>query len=734
MSKIKTRVKKWTIKGISVLCALALLSTVPTAGTAALAETGGDKITAEYVRKDASIREQALEIAKTVKKRIDLPKGKKEFSFDTYGENGERWNFTWQGVDNDWSMDVQCDSKGRITGMYYNVYNKDEEDGPKFKYIGKELEKLMEEQLGQLIPSSKGHIKIKDYWYNSGSGEARFEIYRVVNGVLVPDNRIIVCMNCSTGVMTEMNGSWDYDVSFPKNENIISEKEAKEIGKKALNMELNYFLKYEWQKASKKISNNNGDWKIKGVLGYEPDKSYLAIDAYSGKVYESRPTTDDMDKEFFNEENGLAEDSTAGSGAADKGELTPEEIAEIDKLDGVMEADEAARLVMEKKGLYHPAGMGYEYGELYRKRVDNEDSFYWGIRFSIKKDGENMGSVYANVEAKTGEILYYSIYERNRNVNTSSNLSKEVLKEKAVSYMKENYPLYADKVKCNEEAGEDYTYINQSKALTGYSFDFIRQVNNVPCRKNYFQISLTADKGEIYGIYINWSEGNVSFEGKDGIISVDKAKDYYFNSEDFGLVYEINTKKDNTKVARLVYSTQYIYPNIIKAANGKRMSSSGEVYKKSNQEYKYSDISKSEYKEAIEFLAELKIGFDSDKFYPDRVITKEELLELSEQTSLWRIDWTKLNDIASDKISRIEMTHIILDSLEYEDALKYSDIYTAGFDDWSSIKKADRGYAALAGAMGLFWNGRKYLSGKFNADKALTRGEAASLIMTLYRS
>lgn len=742
MSKVKPEIKKWAIKGVSVLCAVSLLSAGP-ARLTVFAQTSqegneGSKagaIQAFEMRKEASIKEEALRIAKIVKKKIDLPNGKKDFSFDTYGEEGNIWHFIWRDQEDNWSMDVECDSEGRITGMNFHDYNKEKEDSPKFKYIGKELRKRMEEQLGKLIPSSKGNISITDYRYNSGNGEARFNVCRTVNGIPVPDNRIYVSMDCSTGVMTQMYGNWDYDVSFPKKENIISLKEAKEIGKKALGMELGYYLKTEIQKSSKKVSNNEENLKIKGILGYNPDKDYLAIDAFSGKVYESRPTEANgiygdagaADKEE------LAEDSVS-SGAENKGELTSEEIEEIEKLDGVMDAEKAAAIVTSKEGLYHPAGMEYEYGQLYRKRINNVDSFYWTIRFRIKTDNENKGSVYANIDAKTGEIVQYSVYERNKSENTSSILSKEVLKEKAVSYMKGNYPLYADMVKCLDEADENYNYINGKKVLTGYSFGFIRYVNQLPCSQNYFNFTLTADKGEIYQINRYWSEVDVQFEGKDGIISVDKAKDYYFDSEEFELIYEINTKKDNTKSARLVYSTERIYPDIIKASNGKRMSEWGEVYKKASQEYKYSDIGKSEYREAIEFLAELKIGFDSDKFYPDRVITRGEMLELAEQSSLWRIDWMDLGENPSGKINRMELSHLILNSLGYEDVLKYSDIYSASFSDWNKIKKADRGYASLAGAMGLFWNGKKHLNGKFDADKPLTRGEAASLIMTLYRS
>lgn len=750
MGKFKTKAKKWMMKGVSALCAATLLSAVP---AAALAEASSSSVSAEEgLRADVegvmkptsragrmtgSLKEQALKIAGVVKKKIDLPKGKKEFSFDTYGENGERWRFKWEGTDDSWSMDVTCDSEGRITGMNFNEYGKDEEDRPKFKYIGKKLEKLMEEKLEQLIPSTKGNIKITNYWYNSVSGEVRFEICRTANGIPVPDNGIYVSMDTATGVMTEMYGNWDYDISFPKNENVISKDEAKKIGKQALNMELNYYLKYEMINVQKKSANDNGR-KAKGILGYEPDKKYIAINAFSGKVYESREAADDdssKDEGAFGEINS-AEDSITGSGSANKGDLTQEEIDEIEKLEGVMEAEEAAALVMEKKGLYHPANMKYKSGELYRKKVNGEDLFYWTVRFSIDKDNENMGSAYAKVEAKTGEIITYDVYERNRQSASSANLSKETLRETAISYMKENYPLFADKVKCSDEEYEDYYYINQSKMIRGYSFNFVRQVNDVPCRQNYINISVTADKGEIYEISRYWEEENVEFEGKGGIISVDKAKDFYFDSGEFELVYEINKKKDGTKAARLVYSTQNIYPDIIKASNGKRMNQWGEIYKKeeNNKEYKYTDIGKSEYKDAIEFLAELNIGFDSDRFYPDRAITREEMIELTDQCTLWRINWGGLDDGTSKEISRIEITRLILDSLGYGDALKYSDIYTADFDDWNSIKKADKGYAALAGAKGLFWNGKKHLSGKFNAGKSLTRGEAASLIMTLYRS
>lgn len=706
------------------------------------------QITDAYeTRKDASIKEEALKIAKAVKKRIELPKGKSSLEFDRYSDGErDRWSLTWSEKNGEWEMDVSCDGAGRILGMSFYEKDAEDENTPKFKYIGKEMESLMEKKLGKLIPSSKGNIKILGKDYDPENGYVTFYIRRMANGIEVTDNWLEVCMDCKAGTMREMYGDWDYDVSFPSNESIISKKEAKEIGKSALKMNLGYYFKTIDKNNDEKADYSDTVQKKKGILAYAPDQEYLSIDAKSKKVYYQRPFGEDegrsggMDDTAKNE--ATTEDS-ADFGAAD--ELTEEELESIEKFDGVMDAAEAAKIVAEKGGLYRPAGMEYSRSSLYQKKTDGGVIFYWNIYFKVKVSEEYKGSIQACVDAKTGEIISYYVYEENEEQKTVSPLSDDVLKQKAEAYMKENYPGFLEKTVCDGEEWDYYgTYVlkdgeagqNEAGKAKGKLYTFTRYENEVPCNDNYIAIGVTADKGEVYEIDRNWDEAE-SFEGKGGIISENEAKDYYFNSSGFKLVYEINTNSSGEKKARLVYSAEKIVPGIIRASDGKRMFEWGKVCNEkedSLKEYSYTDIKGSEYKEDIKLLAEMGVGFNSDKFNPEKTITREDFLYLAEQGGLWRIKWETLEESKEKEVTRMELARLVFDSMGYGNIAKYGDIYYADFDDWKEIKKKDRGYAALSGAMGLFWQGNKHLDGKFDGGHALTRGEAASFIVTLYKS
>lgn len=722
---IKGRIKKLLFRGTAVVCAASLLAISPVADRVVKADR---EISSETeVKFDADMKKQALEIAAIVKKKIDLPKGKSDFSFNNVGDSGKKWSFTWNAKDGSWSVYVQCDSKGRIYQMSFNE-EKGEGELPKFKYIGKNLEDKMFKSLEKLVPQTKGNLKIEDCRYDSYDGNVVFNLYRTYDGVPVRDNSITVVMDCSTGKMLEMYGDWNYDVKFPSKTGIISKKEAKETGKNALNMELQYILKRERVNSGKESGLYGSSYSIKGILCYKGDKDYLSIDAVTGKVYDTRSRGNDHPSNDYDDAFNSAADKEEAAGESG---LTQEEIEEIEKLDGVISAKEAADKVMGKPGLYRPAGMAYSDGRLYREKEGTSDIFYWDLRFKFKNQ-EDYSYAYAVVNAKTGEIISYRIYTGGKKP-AGSLKSESALKETVVSFMKDNYPEYYAKTKCSDTGEAAYWHENGSKGVMGYSYVFTRIENGVPCPENNIVIRISADKGEIYGINRSW-DYVTGFEGKSGIISSNEAEDNYFGAREFALEYEINTDADGKNEARLVYTTEKIYPKLIKASNGKRMYSWGEIYKESNKDgYKYSDISKSRYKESIEFLAELNIGFEADKFMPDKAITRGEFLELVEKSSLYQIRLNDFEENPDKEITRMEITRLTLNSLGYEKILKNGDIFNLSYQDKKDIKQADKGYAAMAGVYGFFWNGKKHLGGKFEGNKKLTRGEAASLIAALYR-
>lgn len=681
---------------------------------------------------DSASSKDLENIINTVKSKITIPSDLSEFSYNYNSGSSytdSTWNLTWANKDGSKSIYINCDSKGRIQSYNYNTNL-----SYKPVYLQGELKDKADAFIKGISPDIYTKLQYTEASARSSyNGTYSYQYQRMENGIPMPDNTVTVGVNYQTGEVTSYTVNWLYDVSIPSSEvKITKEDAASRIGKN-IKMTLSYQSAYN--------KDSNGKSTAKAFLVYSPDKSYISVDAVTGKIYDTQNLWTDV---YGNEKAGLTADSKAdGSG------LTPQEAAEVDNIKGLITKDNAIKAVKGNGKLLFDKNMTSVTANLYKNDSTNGSSGYvWGINFSDPREEKNgKGDSYrayahATVDAKTGKILSY--YSSTNNYYNSATGKWESPKVKYTSkqgkgilegFLKEQIPEYF-KNSTYSGAADDYiiAYKDSKPVYGGYSYNYQRVNEKIPYAANNIIGSVDGITGKIYSFGYNWDE-NVTFEAPDNIISAEKAFDSYIANEGYRLVYEIyyknsvtNAKADasytQTPLVRLVYRTD-ITPNYISPFNGKQLDSEGKEYTKTTNLYSYTDIDNNSSARNIKLLANMGIGFEGGLFKPSQAITAEELADFINKAGFYA---DSKNKLSGSTINRMEAAKYAVKLLGLEKAAKISGIYSMNITDQATINQSDIGYAAIAYGLKLLTPNS---NNQLHAGDNLTRQDAADLIVAM---
>ena len=675
-------------------------------------------------------QDKMTDVILKIKTKLELPDEYTEFNYNynNYGTRGT-WYFNWStGSEPYKNITVNCDDDAHIITMnYYD--NKNASKMP--DKTSEEMLDTANELLARVFPEAVGHVTLKSTTCSYYRSSYSFRFVRLENDIEMPDNYVVLSVNYDNGELAGLESSWNYTSKIPEAKKLISADEAKaKIGKK-LDMKLYYYVA------------RDEEGKDKVYLAYTPSMSYIAADAKSGKIY-TKKNYWGSDPEMY--ENGMADEDAASKSEATgryEATLSDAEIKKIADLENLISSDDAVNIIRNNDYL-----LVDEYTNSVTASLRESDGkYYWNItlRDNRPEDYENgdyfRGYARATIDAADGKILSFSssvkslYYYSDQDIDSIKfSYSKKECKNVFEKFVKE---LESDKF--SQVKLESTTSAMSGKSeYTGkvidmaYAYNYTRYNDEVPFISNGISGSVDRVTGKVYSYRVNWTDAEIP--SAKGVIGEEKAYDAYMGYEGFDLVYEIITNytssagiygDDAEQSIRLVYRTA-INPAYVDAFTGKQLNYSGEEYEKVRTDYNYNDIAGTKYEKAIKILAGLGVGLPGESFEPDKKITGEEFITLL--TKMPYIGYRNIDEEIKDskQLSRQKTAKVMISVLGL-DIIAKLDIYKLNYKDASDVTKGYEGYVALAGGLGLF--GDKDAK-KFSPKAALTRGEAAQLLLT----
>lgn len=660
-------------KLLAVASALAL--TVSAVSPAVLADE-----TLATQQTETSARENMQKILESVKQRVEIPSECSEFSSRTEEQYGEKvYNFTWNEKDGNKSVNITCTADGVIINYSINGFKSDDKNNtPNLPKISEsDAKKTAENFLKQINPDFPYEIKIDESNGSIFGNGYTFYIKTYVNGVLFTNGNGSVNIDGTDGYVMSFDLGY-IQADFPSINNAISVDEAKKAYSDKLGLELVYCT----------YIDEDGNTVAYPVYTQE----------YSYDKYINALTGDVVDVTNYRYFTGNKFESAKGD-TADSG-LTEQEIKELDNIDGLISRTALENKLKSNKLLSIPKNINTDNISLYK---NYDDEYTYAVSMSNDKC-----NIYTSVDAKTGEIKYYSRWgEDDSEVKNNDDSALKTLA--------------GDKAK-------EYKYDENSHL-------YVRYVNGIKVIGDY--VNVTTNNGVLTDFSMNYTD--TEFPSIENAMSKEDAEKILFDAKDYSIVYMQNYT-DNTRDIIPVYTidTENINPFTGKFVDYQNK----EITEDASSKLEYSDIDGHYAEKYIKELAYYGIGFEGGEFKPNEKITQKDFLALLMsingndiivlKNNLEQANWVYRNSaqnsiISEDErdddaeVTREEAAVYMIRAIGAENYAKYNDIYVTPFNDVTENK----GYIALLSAMGVLSGDG---NGNFNPNREMTRAESIIMI------
>lgn len=546
------------------------------------------------------------------------------------------------------------------------------------------------------------------------------------NDIPVRGVGVNVAVSVSTGKIVSFNLSENMNGDYPPSGKIIPAADAAKVFAEELELRLIYTDSYNG-------SDNKPGKNLTPV--YYLDNSRYAVDAVTGKLTDLYPNDN-----YGGGGGGGGMKENAKSTADSRGGLNEAEIAELDRISGLMDENE----IIAKLRSYPVSGFdtsftlrGANLFKQYDSTADTPD-YAWYLDFYKEIDDEYL-NFSASLNASTGELLsfssYSNYYSNPRAVKTFTKTDYDNAKTSVLNLLKKIAP-----EKFGNSALHEQSNINYGSG--SYYFTFERVENGIPYPSNGLTVNFDAAKDTITNFGMNWYK-NPTFKSAEGIVSKDKVlanivKDHparleYYNNYNYN--YELGNK------ISLLYFLGDYGGNYYDAYTGKENAASYQAPAAAPKAYADLTAGSALAKAANSLLA-IDVYIDSgEKLRPSEAITQQDFLFLLSKCYSYSyiipLDASKKNeDLYNDMISRgvilknevafdkpvtREMAAVfIVRELGYDKLAQKSAVFVNSFRDNLSITAAYRGHAAIAKGMGIISGFNNNMMPKTN----LTRGDA----------
>ena len=697
-------------KMIAAVLAFAML-----AGQAAFAET------------DTSKLQEALQ---TVKGRIEIPADMTEFKSRTwsYEDGGLSFAFQWESKDGKKNMEVTADGNGNIqdVNVYDQSWYQNDRDTPRlYSFTKDDAVKMAEEYLRKLVPPAFADENDKFvYDGQTGGGSLSQATYsvsfvRTKNGIRVPDStaRVLIRILNSGAQISSCSVQWDYNAEFAGTEGLLTDGAA--VFQEKFPLELTYRKVY--QKDDKDVI----------LLEYTlPQAGAAYIDAKTGEILKQ-----DIRDRMYGSAGGAKNAAMAlqKDEAADAG-LSPEEIAEIENVSGLLGTDELTAKLKAMPELKLSSDMT---GLQYWLNKQDEDYFYRiamnNAENKEKDTQDRYTSAYFN--AKTGEII--SIYNDNSGIqpiarNEDGTPKKLTAEETAAYRIKAEAFLnkyFADKVAGAKKDEEQGSFEYTQNSMVGVSYQ--RIIDGIPYPDNSIYAAWSAAADRLSEYSSTWDKDISSAPDKAGAVAPEAAYQAILARNPLEAKYICS--KGKYQVAYGLSGTQ----TTVNAVTGKLIGYDGQELAPKDAET-YSDIDGHWAQTMVQALAEYGVRLSGPQFMPDKQILQKDYLTLlcgaaniyyGDEEHMYERLVSRRVLSAADKapestLKKEDALKYLLRAMGIQDVAELKGIYICDFQDAGDISEDKLGYCAIAKGFGIVAGD----DGMLKPQKELTRAEAITLL------
>ncbi|PWW08443.1 S-layer family protein [Paenibacillus cellulosilyticus] len=568
---------------------------------------------------------------------------------------------------------------------------------------------------------------------------------RIVNGIPFVENYIDLQID-GEGHVLSYNRYWDNSITFDKAAAAVTSDEAVAKLQAAASPTLAYIIPYQMKPRKPLL-----------VYGMAP----VAISAITGEVVGGESTT------------------------AKETQISAKPLGTKPSSDAALTKEQAAAKVDAAFGLPKDAKLtSSEYGE-YADDATGKNRSYWQLSYSVESADKNNGgtSIYAQVDAQTGEVRSYSAYN---SANTGTGATYAAARTKAIEVLGKQLGWLADQYYLMEY--DTSVYENKRPEQIGnYYFNAVRKVNGVSVDSESVQVSISAYDGSVESYWSNTS----GFEFPaiaPKVIGDDKAADAWMDYYRVQLTYqsEYNYYWDGQPIPvekyKLMVAAGEIQPNEVKSQGEAKLvyqlvprynldqnvtldaltgqwinADDGTVTTLERQTA--TDIEGHWAQRELELMVTYKaLDLQDGKVNPNAVITRGEMIKMlvlamNQGTPIYYASDAKaeatasFNDVAADsgyfayvetalqqqlidvgdgtfnpegKVDREEMAELIVRALGYNPLAEHDNLFNVTFSDADKVEQ--KGQAAIAVGLGIM----TLQNGKFLPEREVTRAEAAT--------
>ena len=661
-----------------------------------------------------------------VKQKVDVPDFFTQFESSEYSKENQKneYSFRWNNDDYSINMNINSDADGHISYYYYydrNIFNsqylkrlskvkKDDAFLVADAFIKKIAPECFEDENDRLIyvkKTSLGEASQRGTYYN-------FTYKRMKNGVFVRDNVAEVRVFAGSEnniIVSSVNISYDYSASFEEEKAEIENLKAEysELFPVEMIYERdNYYYRTDSEKKTNLI------YRIKdNKIGY--------MSAYLGE--EITPDPEDYFRGMSG--GGIFNQAMKEEMSADS-MLSPVEIKEIEKIDGLKSFDEIKKTVEKIPYLDFSASLQKNSESLTKQNGHN----IYNASFRVV-DEEKERNLRYSADAEDGKIIsvYNNIYDYKKPYSDEKKetLSVDKWKEIDKKVFEITDYLAKEEIKSCEDALKEYY-----GGVAHYTYT--RKVNGVKYPSNSIGVSFNVDENSLQSFNLNFTD-DIFSDPKNAI----DAKTAFDKILEIAPLTKIYVKSDG--VYKLCYGLDYSGNVKIDAFSGESMEKNFTQTKK-----EYQDLENHWSKEAVEALADVGIGYLEESFNPDKEVTQLDLLRLF-ASGIYHNSYMNCTE---DEIYELMINDGIISkeeknptaTVKREDAFCYlvrlsglekvaklSNIFKTDFSDNEEITPSKIGHAAILAGFGVVeGNG-----GSLKPKDFLTRAEAVSLLYKYMR-
>lgn len=475
----------------------------------------------------------------------------------------------------------------------------------------------------------------------------------------------------------------------------------------------------------------------RAVLRYVPEAHEYLLDAKTGELLDLTELEEQL-RRGYRSAAGSAAPSAKDTNAVETG-LTPAEQEGIRQLEGVRPAGELDKALRDA-GAYGLRGYALT-ASAYGVSGDAGDAeVRCELRYARTDGGERL-TRNITVDAKTGAVL--SVWS-SAPYGREARLTGDTALEKAQAFLKGFCP---DRDLALYTAARPVPIAREEEAPC-YQFRFARQENGLPFPANYYDVSIDAADGSVYGLSSVWDNA-MAFDHAGDPVSMETALAAWAGTMETVLAYrnvpQKLTASDPAKLRGMEYACALRLTYGLEqqdAYSGVDAQTGAPVREEPGQArgpLSYDDLAGSPARADIEKLARYGAGYAGGTFRPGRSVTQWDLVALA-----FSLQGPALDPETEDRenayynayrmgllrpaerddgaiLTRAEVVRMLLDAASYGPAARLSGIYACSYSDAESIPAEELGYAAIAQALGL-------AEGTYAGTRAATRGEAASML------